>query len=182
MPVIFTINGQGQTPAIHYAGKTLPDDAAPQQTFIIDPTNNPSAIQLDNGEEAITLPKDTVIRMEGEKILAESKILDGVNVVEHISRHAYKIEFMGKFRTLASNGIDYVFPQDTLDDVWNYLFLPNTVLTLTNTYLNKLGIQQVIVTHINPETVRGSKDVPFIIKCIENVPGSSLNLSGPVTS
>ena len=182
MAVIFTINGTGQTPSVNYAGKTLPQDAAPQQVVTIDPTNNPSAIQLDNGEEAITLPGDTIIRIEAEKIIAESKILDGVNVIEHIGRHPYKIEFSGKFRSLASNGIDYVFPQDLLDDNWNYLWLPNTVLTLTNTYLNKLGIQQVVITSLNPEKVRGSKDVPFIIRCIENVPGTSLNLSGPVTS
>ena len=48
----------------------------------IDKTNNPSLVVL-NG---VTLPGDVIITTSDEKIIAETNILDGAVVFEHIRR------------------------------------------------------------------------------------------------
>lgn len=144
-----------------------------------DQTNNPSLVIIGN----ITLPADVVITIDGEKIIADSVILDGVQVTERIARKAYDIDFefvLREYRidgALNSDRTSTVFPQDQLDDIFQQIWLPNTVQTLQNTYLNKLGIQELIVRKISPETIRGSKNLPVRLKCTENVPGQTLILS-----
>src|ERR1700748_3643722 len=100
-----TINGTSITSEDQqYAGKTLPRDAAviqlaPMDTDVvyagqsittmpakfvpsnIDQTNNPGGIIIGS----VTLPTNTNILINGEKIIAESQILDGVSVFEHVS-------------------------------------------------------------------------------------------------
>lgn len=144
-----------------------------------DNTNNPSLVIIGS----ITLPLDVVIALDGEKIVADSVILDGVQVTERIARKAYAIDFEFVLResrtdgTLNSDRTTTIFPQDLLDDIFQQIWLPNTVQTVQNTYLNKLGIQELIIRKISPETVRGSKNLPVRIKCTENVPGQTLILS-----
>ena len=61
---------------------------------IIDPTNNPALVILNN----ITLPGDVIITTSEEKVIAESKILDGVMVFERLSRKPMEIDLTFTFR------------------------------------------------------------------------------------
>lgn len=159
-----------QDPTVNYHGKKLPQDAKAPNIAPPDPSNNPSLVVIGG----ITLPPDVLIVINGRKILAMSRILDGISVIEHVGREPYKLEFEATFRISNDNGQSYIFPQDALDDLWTDIWLPNSVQTIQNTYLNKLGIQEVVIEDISPVTVRGSKNVPFRLKCIENVIGQTL--------
>ena len=144
-----------------------------------DATNNPSLIVI-NG---ITLPNNTVIYINGKKVFVQDKILDGVSVTERISREPYEIEFEGVLLIKNSDGslnydlTQYIFPQKALEQIWQKIWLPDTVQKIQNTYLNGLGVQQIIIESITPTTLRGSKDLPFRIKAIENVVGQTLIIS-----
>lgn len=159
-----------EDPTVHYAGKRLPQDARAPNLVPPDPTNNPSLVVIGG----LALPPDVVIMLNGKKILAQSRILDGVSVIEHVGREPYKIEFEATFRISNDNGLTYIFPQDALDDLWSNVWIPNTIQTIQNTYLNKLGIQEIIIEDITPVTVRGTKNVPFRLKALENVIGQTL--------
>ena len=141
-----------------------------------DGTNNPSLVVL--GGQA--LPQDTVIYINGKKILVVDKILDGVSVTERISREPYEIEFECVLRTSSPDNslnydkTSYIFPQDTLDSLWQQIWLPDTVQQIQNTYLNKLGILEMVIESIKPTTFRGSKNIALNIRGIENVPGQTL--------
>ena len=82
-----TVNGE---PTFNYAGKTLPiPGGGKSQPIQTDLSNNPSLVKLGTVE----LPRDVAIYLNCEKVIAESKILDGVSVYEHILRNPYEIEF-----------------------------------------------------------------------------------------
>lgn len=171
---IFIFNGVPvQDPNMPYNGKVLPRDAVKPVITPIDFTNNPSLITIGNGENSLALPSDVMVNIEGEKIIAESVILDGVSVFEHIARKPFEIDFDCNVWDTDKDG-KQVFPQDILDDIFTNIFMPNTVISVTNTYLNKLGVRELIIKNITPATVRGSFKVPLRIKCYENVPGQSI--------
>jgi len=144
-----------------------------------DPTNNPALVIINN----VTLPKDTLITLDGKKLLVNSKILDGVNVTERILREPYKIDFECVFRkTNASGEINYdgtfwIFDQESLNTAWSKIWLPDSVLNVTNTYLNALGVSEIIVESVNPTISRGSTNIGFKISAIENVAGQTLIIS-----
>lgn len=144
-----------------------------------DPTNNPSRVVIGG----VLLPGDVIPYINGKKILAMDKILDGVSTIERISREPYELEFECVIREKNSDGTlnfdktQYIFPQDELDDAWQKIWLPDTVQNIDNTYLNKLGIQQMVVESVTPTLFRGSKNISFRIKGWENVPGLTLILS-----
>lgn len=167
-------------PNVQYAGKILPQDALPYIPPTVDQTNNPSLINIGG----IYLPQDTEIYLNGRKVLAESQIIDGVSVFEHILRKPYEIEFNVVVReSTAIPGSNFdpfvsptsnAFPQSQLNYLWYNIWTPNTVNTITNTYLNGLGIQEIIISDISPATVRGSKNIPLRIRAFENQPGLSI--------
>jgi hypothetical protein len=155
---------------VYYNGKEFPRDKKTYTPPTKDLTNNPSLVVIGG----ITLPPDTAIYLNGQKVLAVSKILDGVTVVERIGRQPYELEFECVVRQLSSDGINYVFPMNELDNIWSNIWLPDTVQTIQNTYLNKIGIQEIVVDNISPVTVRGSKNVPLRIRAFENIPGTTI--------
>lgn len=155
---------------VDYGGKHLPGQKKTYQRPALDQSNNPS-LTIING---VQLPLDTAIYLNGKKIHAVSTILDGVSVVERIRREPYEIEFEGVLRVKDSSGSGYVFPQDAAKEMQDNIFFPNSVLKVQNTFLNKLGIQELIIDSFNPVTVRGSKNVPFRMRAFENVPGKTL--------
>lgn len=158
-------------PTVKYAGFTLPNDAVQPQRQTQDPTNNPSGIQIGN----VFLPATTQIIVRGEKIIAESQIIDGVSVFEHISRKPYEIDFdVTIWQGDNSDQASTSFPQQQINEIWNIIWQPNTVQTLNNTYLNGLGVQQIIVKSINPQPKLGSTNVIIRIKTYENQPGQSI--------
>lgn len=180
-------------PVVHYAGKTLPKDKAQLTVETVDPnvvyngrslpadkveyvaptkdlSNDPGLVVLG----PITLPADTAIYINGKKVLAESKILDGVSVFERIQRDPYEIEFEIILRQKNSAGVAYVFPQQLVQEIWEKIWLPDSVLDVQNTYLNGLGVFQIVVDSISPTTVRGSTNLPVRLHCFENVLGKSI--------
>ncbi len=167
-------------PNVQYNGSVLPQDAIPYIPPVIDATNNPSLISIGG----IYLPLDTEIYLNGKKVLAESQIIDGVSVFEHILRKPYEIEFNVVVReSTAIPGANFdpfvsqqsnAFPQSQLNYLWTSIWQPNTVNTVVNTYLNGLGIQEIIIADISPSTVRGSKNIPVRIRAYENQPGLSI--------
>lgn len=167
-PVQVTGDTDPSPDQVNYNGKTLPQDKVTYVPPQKDLTNNPSLVVIGG----ITLPADTAIYLNGKKNLATSKILDGVSVVERISREPYELEFECVVRT--QQGTGYIFPQDELDNLWSNVWLPDSVQTIQNTYLNKLGIQEIIIESVSPTTVRGSKNIPLRIRGYENVPGQTL--------
>lgn len=144
-----------------------------------DPTNTPWKIYLGGYQ----LPRDTMVNLNGEKVLVMDKILDGVSIIERIGRQPYELEFDCILReytepgTVNNDGTSTVFPQRTLNDLWQGLWLPDTVQNITNTYLNGLGIMEMVVKSVTPTTYRGSKNVGFRISGYENVPGQTLILT-----
>lgn len=183
-----SIQIQPVDPTQHWDGYTLPDDKVTPQVFS-DPFNKPGLIILNNGTQQIALPPDTVIVPKVKKTLVQTHILDGVSVFEHIMRDPVMMEFQGVFRMQDINGTRYnntnppaglvgtinnVFAQDYMNDVWNFLFIPNTILILKNSFLNGIGIQQIIVEEFAPLTVSGSKNIPYKLTAWENVPGQSI--------
>jgi len=164
---------------VDYDGSVLPADAIPYVKPKIDATNDPSVLIIGG----ISLPLDTAIFLNGRKVLAQSDILDGVNVFEHILRKPYEIDIDVIVRPTGDIPGDIyqptvnnqqVFPQDKLNNIWFNIWLPNTVLDVTNTYLNGLGITEIIVESIQPATVRGSTNIPVRIRAFENIPGQTI--------
>jgi len=174
---LFVINGQPiPDPNVHYNGSVLPRDATKVVKQPVDFTNNPSLITIGNGNNTITLPADVLVYIDGEKLIAESQIIDGVSVFERVSRRPYEINFECVVRDVDSNGAQ-IFPQDKLDNIFTAIWLPDSVQTVKNTFLNKLGIQELIIKNISPATVRGSTNIPLRMKCYENVQGQSIIIS-----
>lgn len=157
-------------PNVNYEGHTLPADKVTYTRPAKDLTNNPSRTLIGGYQ----LPLDCAIYLTGEKVIAQTNILDGVAVFERILRKPYYLEFEMTIRTLNAKGDGYVFPQEELLSLWTKVWLPDTVQTVENTLLNKLGIQEMVVERVYPTTVRGSKNLPLRITGFENIPGDSL--------
>lgn len=161
-------------PNVYYAGSELPAQRVTPIGLITDLSNNPSSIALGVNGVYITLPASTQIILKGEKIIAESQILDGVSVFEHVSRKPYEIDFDV---LIWNSSMNAPFPQDVINNIWNNLWVPNTILQLVNTYLNGLGVLQVIVKSINPTPKLGSTSVVLKLKLYENQVGQSIIMS-----
>lgn len=161
---------------INYNGFTLPRDKVKFVAPPVDETNLPSLIILNAGLQDITLPVDTAIYIDGKKTIATSKILDGVNVYERIMRDPYSLEFEMVIREKNAQN-QYIFGQAELDNLWTNIWLPESVCSIQNTYLNRLGVFEMVIETITPSTVRGTTNIPVRIKAYENVPGTSLIIS-----
>lgn len=178
-------------PNVPYEGSTLPADTRNYVPFV-DKINTPGSVTLISPTNQVILPPDTLISIHAEKHLVMTNILDGVSVFEHIQRKPCRIEFEGVLRMQIKGGVTYenttppagvtglidnLFPQEYLNAVWTNVFLPDTVLKVANSYLNGLGIQEIVIEAMTPAVVRGSRNVPYHITAWENVPGQSLIIS-----
>lgn len=160
-------------PDVFYHGSELPAQAKTPVPYTPDLSNNPSAIVIGN----VFLPSSTQINLKGEKVIAESQIIDGVSVFEHISRKPYEIDFdITIWQGDNSDRASTAFPQQQLNNIWTDLWTPNTVQTLNNTYLNGLGIQQIIIKSIGPQPRLGSTVLIIRIRAYENQVGQTIIL------
>ena len=164
-------------------------DSFDRSKIIQDSSNNPSLVVFFNPRQMVDiaspggvlqLPPDVMITVDGEKIIAESQILDGEAVFERVSRKPREIVFDFTFREIGqvqtTKGIfnDYIFPQDALVNL-NKWWEINGILKVQNTLLNKLGIIEIICLKHSINTVRGSVNVPVILPCKENyVPNQTI--------
>jgi len=150
---------QQPDPPINYAGYILPISGMGKTIKPeIDLSNYPSLVNLGG----IVLPPDVAIYLD---------------VTEHIGRKPYEIEFEMVIRTQDVYTREYIFPQKELENIWNKIWAPNSVVSIQNTYLNGLGIEEMIIEKVTPTTIRGSKNLPLRIKGIENVKGLSLKIT-----
>jgi hypothetical protein len=133
----------------------------------------------------ILLPLDVQFSVNGNKLIAESQILDGVAVYERITRKPYEIDFDFTMRSqtpvITKSNISvaglkipqarvnkWSFPLDETNDIFQNVWALDKVIKVENVFLNKLGIQQVIIADIQITTIRGSIDVPIKIKTKED--------------
>jgi len=130
---------------------------------IIDQTNNPSQVNL-NG---IDLPIDVLITLNDEKIIAESKILDGVSIFERVARKPFEINFDFNLRELDITK-KYIFPTTLAYDIITNIWQIDQVVNCKNSFLNKLGINDIIVKSITFAPFRGSTTLFCSLKCLEN--------------
>ena len=154
-----------------------------------DPYNIPNIVQLIGSDFTnIELPHDVIIYLNGEKVIATSKILDGVAVYEKILRNPCEIKFEFTIRQTQAQdqnrqdysvynlpSKDFVFPQKVAQNYFNQIWLPDSILSVTNTYLNGLGIFELIIKSIDMQGVRGSTNLPCIINCLENFKSNNEN-------
>ena len=70
--------------------------------LIIDEGNQPQIVKIGTKSANVMwqLPLDVIIHLNGKKVIAECKILDGVMVYEKILREPWKIEFEFTVREL----------------------------------------------------------------------------------
>jgi hypothetical protein len=136
-----------------------------------DPTNIPSKVTLNN----VDLPQDTVIGLNGEKVIAESKILDGAYIFERIGRKPFEINLEFNLRDVL--GGVYIFPNDKAYEVMTDIWQVDQVVPIVNTFLNKLGITDVVIKTIGFSTIRGNTDLPVSIHVIELFNGTSQQTS-----
>lgn len=149
-------------------------------------------------KDGFVLPFDVQISIDGDKMISETQILDGVSVYEKVTRKAADIEFAFTFRDLKnfqligkevelfSTGKTlpvgtpqrklWIFPMDDIVEYIQNIWIKDTVLNVTNSLLNKIGIDKIIVGSYTLTTIRGSIDVPVTLKCKENV--YSINSKG----
>jgi Domain of unknown function (DUF6046) len=125
--------------------------------------NNPSRVLL-NG---VKLPDDVIIGLDGDKRIAESKILDGVAVFECVGRDPFKINFEFTCREQDDTG-KYIFPQNTVRELAEKAWRPDQVIPIENTFLNRIGILNVVLKPISFTTIRGNTDVICSIKAEES--------------
>ena len=134
-----------------------------------DGSNNPSKVVL-NG---IILPEDVIIGLDGDKVVAESKILDGTEVYERISKKPFEINF--EFTVREKNVLgNYVFPQATIQVLVDTVWQPDAVVPVVNTFLNSLHIRYVIIRPITFATIRGNTNVVCSIKCKESTDNGNI--------
>jgi hypothetical protein len=152
--------------------------------YITNPYNNPSQVVI-NG---VQLPQDTITILDGEKVISESKILDGVALYERVSRKPFDIDFNFTIRsdadyTLAkavnktitqqsqsnfSSSTAYEFPQKAIEGYFSQIWNLDQVVPVINTLLNGIGIKEIIIKKITITTIRGTTSVNGTIKCLEN--------------
>lgn len=179
---------------VNYGYKQLPQDAVKFIPVPLDPTNQPSLVILSTSQGQITpytgttyqppvtgdilpsgaivLPADVVIRGYVEKIIADTTIVDGVEVTEHIRRTPYYIDM--EFVVRAKSGNQWLFAQNYLNQLNQKIMMPESVLYIANTLINGLGITELILKKGDFETVRGNINIPMTLKFKENMPGKSL--------
>ena len=145
-------------------------------SIILDPLNNPKHVEIGG----YILPYDVIISLDGEKIIAESKILDGVAVFERILRSPVQINMFCTARQIDgqdNKSVDstvqnatgtYIFAQDVAKGIWENVFELDSVQKIKNTFLNSLGIQEIVIKKISINTVQGNMNVPMTIEMVEN--------------
>ena len=145
-------------------------------TDIKNPFNQPSKVVFDLGsngiEITVQLPEDVIIGIDGQKVIAESKILDGTVVYERVSRKPCEVNF--DFTVWDEDVTkNTIFPQEKVTELYQTLWRKDQVVKVINTFLNNaFGIFYLICEPITFITVRGSKKVIGTLKAKEVTPNT----------
>lgn len=190
-------------PDVAYNGKNLPQNAIKYVPILLDPTNQPSLVVLSTDQGALTpyigssyqapatgdilpngalvLPGDVKISGYVEKIIAETTIIDGVEVTEHIRRTPLFIDM--EFVIRAKSGTNqWIFAQAYLNNLFTKIIYPQSIIYVANTMLNPIGVSALILKKGSWDTMRGNINVPMTLKFKENMPGQSLIIPPPTTA
>ncbi len=128
----------------------------------------------------IQFPPDINITINGSKIIAESKILDGVAVFERVITEPLKIDIAFTCRQFENQPNKYldaigqnysgeqILAQDVFENIFVSTFQPNRVLKIQNVFLNKIGVNEVIVQPISASLIPGSGKIFVQMTLIEN--------------
>jgi hypothetical protein len=93
--------------------------------------------------KTVQLPLDVIIMVNGKKIIAESKILDGVAVFERILRDPYKVDFEFTVRQLSTNAnVDATLSGGTTTPLGNALNQNGNIVI--GNFLNKSGVKNYV--------------------------------------
>ena len=140
------------------------------------------------------MPSDIQYDLSFDKMVAESQILDGAIVYERVTRKAVQIDFKFTVRSYEVSqpervvGIfgkefkfpevkteDYYFPDTEFSEFYTKVFKIDNIIQVENSFINKLGITELVVRDMQVETILGNTDIRVKLKCSENyVPQSSL--------
>ena len=98
-------------------------------------TNNPSIVIFEivsnSVKFTVTLPIDVIIGLDGDKVIAESKILDGTVVYERISRKPFEVNFEFTIRDTDLTG-KYIFPEQKIKDLMDQIWFYDQVISVQN--------------------------------------------------
>jgi hypothetical protein len=129
------------------------------------------------------LPLDVLIILNGNKMIAQSQILDGVAVFERVTRKPFDIDFDFTLRETVTNTNTvtifkktfdlaqtnrFIFPLESMNSFFQNVWKSDEVLRIDNAFLNKIGINQVVLNDIQITTIRGNTDIGIKIKTIED--------------
>jgi hypothetical protein len=181
-------------PNVNYGGNILPAAGKQYVAIPMDPSNQPNLVMLGTVQSnvvqnygtaysppvtgavlqngVVVLPADVVIKGYVEKVIAETTILDGVDVNEHIRRSPiyFELEFVAR----AKSGPEWIFAQAFINNLFQKIILPASVIYISNTFLNGLGITEMVIRKGEFDTIRANINVPIIMRCKESMPGTSL--------
>ena len=133
-------------------------------------TNNPSIVIFEivsnSVKFTVALPIDVIIGLDGDKVIAESKILDGTVVYERISRKPFEVNFEFTIRDTDLTG-KYIFPEQKIKDLMDQIWFYDQVISVQNSFLNALHIKNIILQPITFTTIRGNTNVICSIKAKE---------------
>lgn len=130
-----------------------------------------------------TLPEDVQFSINYDKMIAQSQILDGVVVYERVTRKPAEITFeftlrekKSKTPVIGVGGAElnlatqtkYVFPMQLSKEIIQSVFNVDSVLKVENSYLNSVGIFQVVVSEMGIQLNRGTVNVPVRMRCYED--------------
>lgn len=170
---------------IVYDGQTLSQIPARAIPIVQNPANDPSYCVIGN----VVLSANILLPIKNKKLIAKSQIVDGVTVFEHVSREAAEIDFdftifpAGVIQGTASNTNAFnnvtTFNQTSLNTFWSTIWSANTIQAVQNTYLNGLGISQIIIESITVIPMHGKPNVGVKMRALENqvAYGNAFNIS-----
>lgn len=120
-----------------------------------------------NGDVQYELPYDVIISINGNKLIAQSQIIDGVVAYERITRKPFDIDFSFTLRQI--NNKKWVFPISELSNFDYNVWTLDGVIDVENSMLNGMGIFKIIIETVQYTTIAGSTDMPVKLKCLEDV-------------
>jgi hypothetical protein len=133
-----------------------------------------------NNPDSFQLPLDVDISFSGDKLIAQSQILDGVAVYERVTRKPFEINFSFTLRetqitssTLGFHRDRFIFPMELSKEFHQKVWLKDEVLKVDNIWLNKLGILQVVLNDMQVGTKPGNTDIFIKMKCTEDTYSTS---------
>ena len=137
------------------------------------------------------LPYDTTVTINGEKELSISKIIDSGDFVQRTTKKAMEFTFDFTLREketvkkevlplnnkvtrtytkyFVPNSTNYIFPLQKNKDFFQKVWNKDGIIKLKNSYLNSIGIMEIIIENVQTSVKLGSTDISVRLKAYENI-------------